>query len=157
MGKTRLVIRYIKNTLHRKESEVPTIAVSFFTCNIILDEVKIKLQVRIQQPEYVSVRPTLLGRTQMELPRKKAEAKGKAKGICHCPTRPLILFAGWAAGTLIWVYSATGCAAGTSRPPSPSPTVLVTLFVFFCLQFVRPLHFVLFAFLLARSFFFIVY
>lgn len=47
VGKTRLVIRYIKNTLHRSESEVPTIAVSFFTCNIFLDEVKIKLQVRI--------------------------------------------------------------------------------------------------------------
>ncbi|KAH8413832.1 hypothetical protein KR222_009009 [Zaprionus bogoriensis] len=43
VGKTRLVIKYIKNALHR--SEEPTIAVSFFTCNIILDDVKIKLQI----------------------------------------------------------------------------------------------------------------
>lgn len=43
VGKSRLVIKYIKNALHRNEE--PTIAVSFFTCNIILDDVKIKLQV----------------------------------------------------------------------------------------------------------------
>lgn len=43
VGKSRLVIKYIKNALHR--SEEPTIAVSFFTCNIMLDDVKIKLQV----------------------------------------------------------------------------------------------------------------
>ncbi|EDW85640.1 uncharacterized protein Dwil_GK23050 [Drosophila willistoni] len=45
VGKTRLVIKYMKNSLHRNESEVPTIAVSFFTCNIVLDQVKIKLQI----------------------------------------------------------------------------------------------------------------
>ncbi|XP_064543579.1 uncharacterized protein RabX1 [Drosophila montana] len=43
VGKSRLVIKYIKNALHRTEE--PTIAVSFFTCNIILDDVKIKLQI----------------------------------------------------------------------------------------------------------------
>ncbi|KAH8277729.1 hypothetical protein KR018_004220 [Drosophila ironensis] len=59
VGKTRLVIRYIKNTLHRSESEVPTIAVSFFTCNIILDEVKIKLQIwdTAGQERYRAVAP----------------------------------------------------------------------------------------------------
>ncbi|EDV56818.1 ras-related protein RABF2a [Drosophila erecta] len=59
VGKTRLVIRYIKNTLHRKENEVPTIAVSFFTCNIILDEVKIKLQIwdTAGQERYRAVAP----------------------------------------------------------------------------------------------------
>ncbi|XP_034478475.1 ras-related protein RABF2a [Drosophila innubila] len=43
VGKSRLVIKYIKNALHRAEE--PTIAVSFFTCNIVLDDVKIKLQI----------------------------------------------------------------------------------------------------------------
>ncbi|EDV36646.1 uncharacterized protein Dana_GF11842, isoform A [Drosophila ananassae] len=59
VGKTRLVIRYIKNTLHRSESEVPTIAVSFFTCNIFLDEVKIKLQIwdTAGQERYRAVAP----------------------------------------------------------------------------------------------------
>ncbi|XP_022226280.1 GTP-binding protein ypt5 [Drosophila obscura] len=59
VGKTRLVIRYIKNTQHRSESEVPTIAVSFFTCNIILDEVKIKLQIwdTAGQERYRAVAP----------------------------------------------------------------------------------------------------
>ncbi|XP_030386972.1 vacuolar protein sorting-associated protein 21 [Scaptodrosophila lebanonensis] len=43
VGKTRLVIKYINSTLHRNEE--PTIGVSFFTCKIMLDEVKIKLQI----------------------------------------------------------------------------------------------------------------
>ncbi|ALC41691.1 chrw [Drosophila busckii] len=57
VGKTRLVIKYIKNTLNT--NEVPTIAVSFFTCNIILDDVKIKLQIwdTAGQERYKAVAP----------------------------------------------------------------------------------------------------
>ncbi|XP_036332205.1 ras-related protein RabJ-like, partial [Rhagoletis pomonella] len=43
VGKTRLVTSYIKNTLHKDIG--PTIAASFFTCKVMLDDVKIKLQI----------------------------------------------------------------------------------------------------------------
>ncbi|XP_018797888.1 PREDICTED: vacuolar protein sorting-associated protein 21 [Bactrocera latifrons] len=43
VGKTHLITKYIKNTLHRDIG--PTIAASFFTCKVLLDDVKIKLQI----------------------------------------------------------------------------------------------------------------
>ncbi|XP_065367604.1 uncharacterized protein RabX1 [Calliphora vicina] len=43
VGKTCLVTKYIKNTLHKDVG--PTIAASFFTCKVILDDVKVKLQI----------------------------------------------------------------------------------------------------------------
>lgn len=43
VGKTCLVTKYIKNTLHKDVG--PTIAASFFTCKVILEDVKVKLQV----------------------------------------------------------------------------------------------------------------
>ncbi|XP_037825440.1 ras-like GTP-binding protein RYL2 isoform X2 [Lucilia sericata] len=43
VGKTCLVTKYIKNTLHKDVG--PTIAASFFTCKVILDDAKVKLQV----------------------------------------------------------------------------------------------------------------
>ncbi|KNC23598.1 hypothetical protein FF38_11949, partial [Lucilia cuprina] len=42
VGKTCLVTKYIKNTLHKDVG--PTIAASFFTCKVILDDAKVKLQ-----------------------------------------------------------------------------------------------------------------
>ncbi|XP_053964611.1 ras-related protein Rab-5B [Anastrepha ludens] len=43
VGKTHLVTKYIKKTLNKDIA--PTIAASFFTCKVILDDVKIKLQI----------------------------------------------------------------------------------------------------------------
>lgn len=43
VGKTRLVTKYVKNSLHKDIGS--TIAASFFTCKVMLDDVKIKLQV----------------------------------------------------------------------------------------------------------------
>ncbi|CAD7014030.1 ras-related protein RHN1 [Ceratitis capitata] len=43
VGKTRLVTKYVKNSLHKDIGS--TIAASFFTCKVMLDDVKIKLQI----------------------------------------------------------------------------------------------------------------
>lgn len=45
VGKTSLIERYISK-LHSKEV-APTIGASFFNCKLILDDVKVKMQVRL--------------------------------------------------------------------------------------------------------------
>lgn len=45
VGKTSLVMRYLKNALFEDISPSPTIGASFFTCKIFLEDIKIKLQV----------------------------------------------------------------------------------------------------------------
>lgn len=98
VGKSRLVIKYIKNALHRNEE--PTIAVSFFTCNIILDDVKIKLQVSTTK-RYEA--PTFSQSYALPLPSRSP--------TCLYP--PVILFTlsmAWAS-KLIWAFVATGTLA----------------------------------------------
>lgn len=129
MGKSRLVIKYIKNALHR--SEEPTIAVSFFTCNIVLDDCKIKLQVSTKRYEAPTLAP-------LSLSLSLSLSLYLGPLTFFCPHNPIYFINGLSSVRANLSFCCHWDAASCCLFCYSS----LILFAFLLLQFLRPLHFV---------------